>query len=371
MRVRVFPADEYGCGYFRLIFASQILRAQGAEIDLVSPGERQLELRTQKELDEHGRITKEWCSDVILEDDPPDVMVFQRVSHRFLTGAIPILRQKGVATVIDVDDDLASVHPSNPAYAALHPKNEYRRNPDGQPSRHSWHHLQTSCRSATLVTCSTPALAARYGAHGRSVVLPNYLPESYYAIGEKHQDSDLLGWPAAIVSHPDDPSATGGAVARLIMEGRRFHCVGDPAGVAAAFGAPASEITGISGVNINDWPWEVNKIGVGIAPLADTRFNAAKSWLKPLEMSALGIPWVASPRVEYEKLHRMGAGLTTDRSRLWYRELSRLLDSPELRAEVAGRGREVADRLRLTAHVGEWWDAWTRAYELQRGRVAA
>lgn len=370
MRVRVYPADTYGCGYFRLIWASQLLIEQGAEIELVDPGARQLELRIDHEDDERGRVIKEWCSDVVLEEDPPDVMVFQRVSHRFLTGAIPILRSKGVAVVIDIDDDLARVHPSNPAYEALHPKNEYRRrNERGEPSRHSWLHLQQACRDAALVTCSTPALAARYSGYGGSKVIWNYLPEHYY--GVPHEDSDLLGWPASIVSHPDDPFATGGAVARLITEGRRFHVAGDPAGVAAAFGAPQASITGIDGVNIYDWPAEVSRIGVGIAPLADTRFNAAKSWLKPLEMSALGIPWVASPRVEYQRLHTMGAGLTAENSRRWYRELSRLLDSPERRADLSGRGREVADRLRLVNHVDEWWDAWTKAYELQRGLVPA
>jgi hypothetical protein len=354
---------------FRLIWASQLLIQQGAEIELIDPGQRQLELRVEHENDARGRRIKEWCCGVTLEDEPPDVMVFQRVSHRFLTQAVPFLREQGVAVVIDIDDDLARVHPSNPAYTALHPKNEYRPRPDGQPSRHSWHNLQAACRDATLVTCSTPALAARYGAHGRARVIRNYLPEHYYST--PHEDSDLLGWPAAIASHPGDPSATGGAIARLISEGRRFHIVGDPAGVAAAFGVPMAEITGISGVNIYDWPVEVSKLGVGIAPLEDSAFNAAKSWLKPLEMSALGIPWVASPRVEYGRLNAMGAGIMVENSRRWYRELSRLLDSPELRAEVAGRGREVADRLRLVSHVDEWWSAWEHAHELQRGLVTA
>jgi hypothetical protein len=360
MRVRVYPADTYGCGHFRLIWASQELQKQGADIDLVDPGERQLELRRKGEE----------IVGVTFGDDKPDVIVLQRVSHRFLAQAVPFMREQGVAVVIDIDDDLTAIHPSNPAYNALHPKNEYARGPNG-PTRHSWHNLTAACREATLVTCSTPALAARYGGRGHGRVIYNYLPEFYYKIGAEHEDSDLLGWPAAIASHPDDPSATGGAVARLLTEGVPFHCVGDPAGVAAAFGAPQAHVTGIDGVNVFDWPKEVARLGVGIAPLADTRFNAAKSWLKPLEMSALGIPWVASPRVEYARLAAMGAGLTAERSRVWYRELRRLLDSPELRADVAGRGREVADRLRLDAHVGEWWDAWSHAHDLQRGLVAA
>jgi len=352
----------YGCGYYRLIWASQSLMAQGAEIELVDPGERQLELRRDGEN----------IIGVNFGDDAPDVIVFQRVTHRFLAQAIPFIREQGVAVVIDIDDDLTAIHPSNPAYEALHPKNEYRRQGGRrEPARHSWHHLTSACREATLVTCSTPALAQRYGGQKPGRVIFNYLPDFFYSVGDQHQDSDLLGWPAALASHPDDPSATGGSIARLITEGARFHVVADKTGVAEAFGAPGAAITGIEGVNVFDWPHEVTKLGVGIAPLADTKFNAAKSWLKPLEMSALGVPWVSSPRVEYERIHRMGAGLVAERSRVWHRELRRLLDSPELRADLAGRGREVADRLRLDDHVGEWTDAWTYALELQRGLVPA
>lgn len=359
MRVRVYPADRFGCGYFRMIWVSEILKAQGCDIEIIDPGERQLELR----------VKDEQVLSVVLEDDPPDVIVFQRVTHRFLTMAIPLLREKGVAVVVDVDDDLTTVHPSNPAYNALHPKNEYAAEPGRrEPRRHSWHHLSTACREATLVTVSTPALKTRYAAHGRSEVLWNYLPDHYYTT--EHKDSDLLGWPAAIVSHPDDPSATGGAVARLVSDGYRFHVAGDPTSCGQAFGM-TEEPSGAKNIDIFHWAEEVAKIGVGIAPLADTKFNAAKSWLKPLELSALGVPWVASPRAEYSRLHAMGAGLLAERPRVWYRELGRLLGSPDLRDDLAGRGREVADRLRLADHAGEWWDAWSHALELQRGKVTA
>lgn len=360
MRVRVYPADRFGCGYFRIIWASETLQAQGAEIEIVDPGERQLELR----------VHDEQVTDVVLGDDPPDVIVFQRVTHRFLAQAVPVIRAKGVAVVIDIDDDLTAINPSNPAYNALHPRNEYTA-PPGQrePQRHSWHHLTAACREATLVTCSTPALKTRYAAHGRGRVIFNYLPDFYYKI--PHEDSDVIGWPAALTSHPDDPSATGGAIARLVSEGARFMVTGDPAGVGAAFGL-TEDPAGVAGnVSVFDWPRRVAEIGIGIAPLAGTKFNAAKSFLKPLEMSALGVPWVASPRVEYSRMHAMGAGLLAERPRVWYRELEQLRRSSELRSDLAGRGREVADRLRLDAHAGQWWDAWAYAHGLQRRKVAA
>ena len=360
MRVRVYPADRYGCGYFRIIWASEILKARGAEIEIIDPGERQLELR----------VKDETVIGVVLGDDPPDVIVFQRVTHRFLAQAVPMIRAQGVAVVIDIDDDLASINPSNPAYNSLHPQNEYTAEPGRRvPRRHSWHHLSAACREASLVTVSTPALASRYAAHGRGRVIFNYLPDLYYTI--PHTDSGVIGWPAALVSHPDDPSATGGALARIISEGADFMVTGDPTGVGAAFGT-ITDPAGVPGnVSVFDWPVRVSEIGIGIAPLADTRFNAAKSWLKPLEMSALGVPWVASPRIEYSRLHARGAGLLAERPRVWYRELERLHRSSELRSDLAGRGREAADRLRLSDHVDEWWDAWTYARDLQGRRVAA
>jgi hypothetical protein len=291
-------------------------------------------------------------------------MVFQRLTHQWMAEAVPLLRAKGVAVVIDVDDDLSCVHPRNPAYQSMHPSNAGKRDRrTGQVHRHSWQHLAAACREATLVTVSTPALLTRYARHGRGHVIYNHLPDIYY--GVPHEDSTVLGWPAALASHPDDPSAVGGAVARLVAEGAEFRVTGDPVGVGAAFGLPCDP-QGRMGVSPDQWPAAVAELGIGLAPLADTVFNSAKSWLKPLEMSALGIPWVASPRAEYVRLHERGAGVLADNPRRWYRELRRLIDNEALREERAEAGRAVAEGLMLTGNEWRWWEAWTRALEIQR-----
>jgi hypothetical protein len=149
-----------------------------------------------------------------------------------------------------------------------------------------------------------------------------------------------------------------------MADGAAFRTVGDGKGTGAAFGLPV-DVSGAP-VELEDWPAAVASLGVGIAPLADTRFNAAKSWLKPLEMSALGVPWVASPRAEYARLHRLGAGMLADNSRRWYRALRRLLDSEAARKEQAEANRAVADSLRLRDRCGEWMTAWERALHIQR-----
>src|SRR3546814_14571764 len=119
-----------------------------------------------------------------------------------MAQAVAVMRAKGIAVVVDVDDDLSSIHPSNPAWAMHHPVNEGRTVQGGRQHLHSWRHLAQACRDATLVTVSTPALLDVYARHGRRHVLFNYLPEHYY--GLPRQDSDTIGWPGLFHPHPKD-----------------------------------------------------------------------------------------------------------------------------------------------------------------------
>jgi hypothetical protein len=353
--VLVYPADATGCGHHRLIWPTEELRRQGHDVAIVRPSERHLRLVVN---DETGTVV-----DVVLPRDV-DVVVLQRVTHRYLVQAITALRAKGVAVVVDVDDDLTAVHPSNPAWRALHPRGE-RATRD-----HTWANLTEACRAATLVTVTTPALLRRYAGHGRGRVLYNYLASHYCDVA--HVDSDLVGWPAALASHPNDPSVVGSAIARLVAEGVRFAVTSEHPGVATAFGlADDRSIEYVGSIDLPDWPSALTRLGVGIAPLADTRFNAAKSWLKPLELAAVGVPWVASPRVEYRRLHDLGCGVLVDKPKLWYRALRRLVDEPARRAELGLAGREVAASLRLSDHAWRWWEAWSDALTLQRNAPRA
>ena len=315
--------------------------AAGHDVSVVEPKDRRLKVVME------GDTVKD-----VLDVDA-DVVVLQRVTHAYMAQAIGVMRAKGITVVVDVDDDLSSIHPSNPAWEVHHP---------GSGGMHSWRNVALACRSASLVTVSTPALLNVYARHGRGHVLHNYLPDCYF--GLPRTDSDTIGWPGSYHSHPNDPEVVGGAVARLVDEGAEFVMRGDSTKAGRAFGLAEDPPGG--GVPIQEWPTVVAELGVGIAPLADTKFNKSKSWLKPLEMSAAGVPWVASPRAEYRRLHEMGAGVMADRPRTWYRELKRLRESASLRLELSEAGRAVAEQLRLSANAWRWAEAWQRAYEVQQ-----
>jgi hypothetical protein len=154
---------------------------------------------------------------------------------------------------------------------------------------------------------------------------------------------------------------------RLTRLGYKFRVVGPPRGVKSAFKLDDEPLSD-GPVPIEKYHRELSRrLQVGIAPLNDTRFNEAKSWLKMLEYAALGIPCVGSPRAEYRRLHDLGVGLLADNPKQWFRHCKALMENADLRDEVAGRGREAAAKLTLEGNAWRWWEAWTDAYEIQRG----
>lgn len=348
MKVYVFPADLNGCGYYRLIWGSEALRNQGHDVVIVRPDNRN---------DIFGGVMRgDEMIDVRIPSDA-DVMVFQRVTHRHIAQAIGLIRKRGVAVVVDMDDDLTCVHPANPAFAYLHPRGPH---PD-----HSWMNAQKACEDATLVVTATPALQSRYARAGHGFVFDNYVPERY--LFTYHQDSGLVGWPGSVHSHPDDLQAMGPAVSQLLREGIRFGVVGNINGIHNAWGiSPDIQINATGIVPIELWPDAVANLGVGVAPLADTRFNAAKSWLKMAEMAAVGVPCIASPRAEYSRLHKLGVGWLAKDPGEWKKKIRLLALNPAAREDLSLKGREVMKGMTIEANAWRLWEIWTQALKMER-----
>ena len=350
MKIHVYPADRYGCGHHRLIWPAELLRAQGYDVEVFLPGGRNLTLTLD--------------GDAVTDVDVPsdvDVVVMQRVTHRYLVQVVPLLRARGVAVVIDVDDDLSVIDPRNPAWTALHPDANRKI---GTSRDHSWRNLAAACRAATLVTVTTDPLTRVYGGHGRVRVLRNYLADHYYAVPATAPINGTIGWPATLRTHPGDTDVVGHALAQL--NGATLVAFDPPDVAARAFNLPAHHVTSRGDVALTDWPTALAELAVGITPLAATRFNRAKSWLKPLELAAVGVPWVGSPAPEYQRLHDLGCGQLAARPRDWLRALSHLLADELQRRQLADAGRDVARELMLRSHVWRWAEAWSDALELQR-----
>ena len=351
MNVYVYPADQTGCGYYRLIWPAQALKQAGVNITIVTKADEVNQFQARM----HG----DRISDVIIPEDA-DVMVFQRPMHKVLAQAISVIREKkNVAVVVDVDDDLTAIDPQHPAFALMYPR---------QGVDHSWQNVRVACDSATMVTVSTPALLDVYARKARGQVLFNYVPR--YFTEHPHEDSPFVGWGGAVFSHPDDLQTMGPAISRIIREFGTFRLVGPGDGLAQALGGTVAEKVDVVGkVEFLDWYRGIgDNLGIGVAPTADTRFNAAKSWLKPLEYAAVGVVPVSSPRAEYTRLQReYGIGYTARSPKEWFRQVKDLVTHEGLRRELSGSWRAiVAEHLTIEDNAGFWFDAWSEALRIQR-----
>lgn len=354
MKVYVFPADKHACGRYRLEWPAAALAGQGYDVAVVHPKDANRQIRA----DVVGKR-------MVRVHMPPDcdVAVVQRVTNPYLAEAIPLIRAQGIAVVVDMDDDLTCIDPRNPAWKWLHPASN-----TGQ----SWEHCMTACEAATYVTATAPALLQVYARHGRGAVIPNFVPASFTEI--THHDSAAVGWAGSVHSHPTDLQAMGNAISRFVSSGGEFRLVGPRDGLDKAVGVSlAANISCAGNIPFDRWPMYVNTLGVGVAPLADTRFNRSKSALKPLEYSALGIPSIMSPRAEYARLNRVyGIGNLADTPRAWLKTMRDLAGDGARRFEESERDRRtVKDHLTIEANAWRWMEVWETALKLQRATSGA
>lgn len=342
--IYVFAADKTGCGSYRMIWPAQALIDAGHDdIRIRWPG---------KHWEIGAKIRSNGGPEVVDAVAPDDAttIVIQRPAHAHLTGCIEHWQRRSIRVVVDVDDSLSRIDPNNSAWEGLRPK---------PGSLQSWNNLAHACRIADAVTVTTPALAAQY--RPDATVIPNYLWDTSF--GHERVDSSEICWPAALPSHPNDAVEVGGALDRVSREtsaGLRFIGDGPLAEPLLMRAFSLSVPPRIDGyVSLEEYPAWLASIGIGVAPLANTKFNACKSALKPAEMMAAGVPFVASPRADYLRLHQeTGVGLMARKPNDWYRQLKRLVQDPVLRKEQSEAGREAAESLRLRDHAWKYLEVW-------------
>jgi hypothetical protein len=350
--IYVMPADAYGCGHNRLIWPADVMRREGQPIVIVPPNGKQGFLAKTERQDDG---TEKLISVQIPKD--MDALVIQRPAHSLQPQMIDVLRSNKVAVIVDMDDDMSTIHSGNAAFQL------YRHR---SASPFSWKYAYESCKKATLVTTSTAALQKVYAKHGRGMVIDNYVPEAY--LNYPKFETGCFGWAGTMKSHPDDPQVMGNAIQKLETEGYMFSVVGDGIGVKQALklnaDPPASGF-----VSLIDWASRIaDSMDVGLAPLSATSFNTSKSRLKGIEMSAVGVPWVASPRSEYRRLVKeSGAGLLAETPKEWYQKIKLLMDDEVLRKELTEAGREYMKDQTYEAQAWRQMEAWSKAIEMERG----
>lgn len=345
-----------GSIHHRMVESARAVNALGAGVDVV----------VTAGLGTTMRPASDGAPAVVSEVDAQsaDVVVLQLPKTAAMLQCLRVLQSQGVAVVVEVDDLLSAVPFGAAAHGAM---------TAGGMARHAL----ACAREADLVTVSTPALLAEYAPHGRGDVVPNAiarriaeLPPAY----ERSPETATIGWSGSVAGRPYDLQEMGTGLQQALDRTRpasRFLVLGQK--------FDAKDRLGL-GVEPEEIPWlpdvdsYLARLGevfdIGVAPLRADRFNAAKSWLKPLEYAARGIYCVRSRSAEYE---RLGLGMPARAAKDWAKWLTVGVQDADRRREVAAAAREQVLAGHLTEHTApRWIEAWTAARDHRaRARGAA
>jgi glycosyltransferase involved in cell wall biosynthesis len=284
--------------------------------------------------------------------DAADLVLIQRYFPSPATA--PVLEAvfaSGKPVVYDTDDDWTAVppdHPFAPRMAEILP------------------HILETARRAACVTVSTTALADVFRPfQSRVRVVPNFLPESLWRpASPPHRPVVAVGL-AGTPSHGPDLAPLASALSGLtgVLAGKiRFVFFGCP--------PPAGTFPGATTLPFApDYAAYAARLprlgcGVGLAPLADTPFNRAKSPIKWMEYAAAGMAGVFADLPPYRAVveHGVTGLLAGPDPAAWREAVSSLVCDAALRRRMAGRAMEaVAAGHLLSAGAMAYLDAWTRA----------
>lgn len=355
-RIVVLPADESACGYYRM-------RLPAGAVQQIRP-EWDIEVYRPTDVLLGGGYNQElWEIKGIPDPTTIDLLVVQRVGsclhHNFVRWAI----EQGIAVVMDSDDAMWCIDKRNAAFKAWNSEH------------HHWKWLDATSRIADLTTVTTPKLAERYGKHGRTAVLPNCIPgELYQHLNSIRDDFDstvTIGWAGFTSTHPNDLPVVGDAVRRVVEDtGALVRVIGDGAGAARDWGL--ASIHEMPPVPIGmAYYTALTTMDIGLVPLESSTFNGAKSYLKALEMAAVGVPVVASPTPANRELSRTVPIELVGNPREWYAAVTRLINNPEYRAERGQAAREaVFQHHTYETNAEAWAGVWERAV-VRRERMMA
>lgn len=256
------PADQYGCGNYRVRWPLDVLVRRGIAQGVESP--YLLDAGT-------------------LADLAPDVVIFQRLIELDQIARLKQYRKETDAFFVFELDDLITNIPGDNRFAGLFP-------------RQTMYRLQAAMGLCDCLVVSTPALADAYRLFAPQVVVcPNSLPNVPWASlsgVRRHGDRPRVGW-AGSTGHLGDLKIlypVVKATAHLVD----WCFLGPVPNVLRRYAVEVHEL-----VPIEAYPAKLSSLDLdlAVAPLEAHPYNDAKSNLRLLELGAMGFPVICSADV--------------------------------------------------------------------------
>lgn len=327
MKIFGWLADRSGCGYYRLMLPGAELVKAGHDVMLdgvLPPAAKRGE-----------------C----------DVIVGQRTCNEGASHTWQKLARAGhTKLVFETDDLLSDVDPSNRPAHRFYDAETVRRYHDNMAV-------------ADVITVTTDRLAEHAREINRTAaihVLPNQIPE-WLLEHERPVTNDLMtiGWRGGL-SHGRDFGELARPLRQFLQHPRfrhsaELHAMGAPYHERVATRHGRTRWTGWY-ESVSDFLRAVD-FDMAVIPLRPSIFNDAKSDLAVVEMSALGIPVIASDTGPYASTSAPILRVSTPKQ--WAEELRSLAEDERYRRILGKEAREWAAGRTIEAHAWRWEEAYS------------
>lgn len=244
-----------------------------------------------------------------------DVIVVQRGAMMTALAALRHWRERGKIVLADIDDGYLQIDDSHPA-AQWWLKGQ-GQTMDGrvfQIPRPAIKEMAYGLQNTAGLTSPSKLILEDWKTEAgiRGAFVPNYLDAKHYRVKRTRSLDDdgtfWIGWGGSI-GHLKSFTESGIAEALTRVLAHRPHVRLAMGGVnLAVFDRIPSRMFQKFNFVWRDhktWPEVLANFDLAVIPLAGG-FDSRRSWLKPLECSMMGVPWIASTNPAYESLTGRG-----------------------------------------------------------------
>ena len=337
MRVLFYYADKRAQGFYRCFLPAKYLEKYNlAEVRL---------------------------SNMVLQQDIcwSDIVIFQRQHENNVFTNFQKIKLQNRAVIYEVDDFLHGIATTSPAYRTFNPKHQ------------AWQGTINFLRGSNAVTVTREPLKEEYSVYNSNIyVLPNFMDVDLWDKAEKKDNGKTvkIGWSGS-TTHYDDLKEIADVLGDVVEEYPNVQLRFTGYFPSLLFSHIPKERIEIGMA----YPFEqyykvLEPVDINLAPIADTRFNEAKSAIKFLEASMLGIPTVASKVGPYKDAIVHGkTGFVAKKYCEWKKSLCRLIENESERKEIGSNAKdEVMENWTMHKNIWRWREAYGEILEKARYR---
>jgi len=277
------------------------------------------------------------------------VVVLKQIMDRWIPHQMEVAQALGQRIIVDVDDFYHDLHPENNAYRATDPEVNKVRN------RAIYEQM---IRMADMVIVSTPTLLDFYGEWNENTrMIRNSVYPSQFNKKNVSRETPTIGWVGALGYRSGDIQTLKDWLPDFLADNdlEFLH-----AGHVPSMGSFADQ-SGIDPKRLKTLPMQpmnryhlMFQMDIGLVPLNDIPFNQAKSFIKGLEYTASGIPFVAQGTGEYELLATDGVGRVAYTPDGWAAQVRDLLDYKTRKRDAATSFRNMEQTHTIKQREREW-----------------